>query len=58
MNSLVNEFFYSKIKKLKSTMGVEPCTNNHCTLCQTTINMLDKGVFYNIYTNFIYDSHE
>ncbi len=58
MNSLVNEFIYSKIKNKKSTMRLEPCTNYHHTLCHTTINLLAVDFFYNIHTNFIYDSHE
>jgi hypothetical protein len=36
-------------------MGVEQCTNYGYTLCLTTINLLIKNVFYNIYTNLIYD---
>jgi hypothetical protein len=39
-------------------MGVEPCTNYCYTLCHTTINLLNIEVFYNMYFNFIYDSHE
>jgi hypothetical protein len=38
-------------------MGVEPCTNYCYTLRHTTIDLLIENVFYNIYTNFIYDSH-
>jgi hypothetical protein len=43
--------FIQKEKKKKTTMGVEPCTNYHYTLCHTTINLLNAGVFYNIYTD-------
>ncbi len=58
MNSLGNEFIYSKMKKKKLTTRVEPCTNYHVTLCHTTIDLQNIDVFYKTYTNFINDSHE
>jgi hypothetical protein len=65
MNSyILNEFIskrihlFEKDKNKKSITGVKPCTNYHYTLCHTTIDLLIVNVSYNIYTNFIYDSHE
>ncbi len=63
-NSLVNEFIYSKRKRRKNLAWdlnyvQTVLTHLHTyTLCHTTINLLNVHVFYNIYTNFIYDSHE
>jgi hypothetical protein len=50
--------FILKEKKEKSKIGVEPFTNYRVTLCHTTIGLQNIDVFYNIYTDCIYDSHE
>jgi hypothetical protein len=39
-------------------MGVAPCTNYCNTLCHTNIDLPNIVVYYNIYTNITYDSHE
>ncbi len=55
MNSLVNEFVYTKSKKnKKSTSGFEPCINYCVTVCHTTINLLNADVFYNIFILILY----
>ncbi len=56
----LNEFISKWIHlfKKKSTTRVEPCINYCYTLCHTTIDLLSNDVFNNIYTYFIYDSHE